>query len=114
MTDKELLEKAAKATGRKPHPIISGAWSGDSFELMKDASTYIRVPTVWNPLTDDGDALRLAVKCGINPIQCIDSVDAMHFDSCIVETEMFEDHGGDKSSATRRAITRAAAAMVKE
>ncbi|MBU9262018.1 hypothetical protein KTD13_16805 [Burkholderia multivorans] len=49
MTDKELLELAAKAAGiyarRLPH-----AWP-DRFDDDQ-----------WNPLSDDGDALRLAVR----------------------------------------------------
>lgn len=108
MTDKELLEKAAKAAGMVGYKYC------ESWKAIAQHDHGGFFGESWNPLTDDGDALRLAVKCGINPIQCIDSVDAMHFDSCIVETEMFEDHDGDVMAATRLAITRAAAAMVKE
>lgn len=106
MNEKELTENAAKAFGLRG--FISE--HRDCREFVVAGPT----PVIFSPLKDDGDALRLAVKCGINPIQCIDSVDAMHFDSCIVETEMFEDHDGDVMAATRLAITRAAAAMVKE
>lgn len=45
MTDRELLEAAAKAAG----PMFVNLLSHDK----------------WNPLADDGDALRLAVKLGI-------------------------------------------------
>ena len=52
MTDRELLELAAKAAGIKT-------------SLHKETdSLWIDGPRVWNPLTDDGDALRLAVKLG--------------------------------------------------
>jgi hypothetical protein len=51
MTDKELLHAAAKAAG-----IDVGGWNSDREALFCDASYF------WNPLADDGDALRLAVK----------------------------------------------------
>lgn len=49
MTDRELLELAAKAAGIDISSATFDGW-GD----------VIQSP--WNPLTDDGDALRLAVK----------------------------------------------------
>ena len=54
MTDKELLELAAKSVG------IKGAWSSgrEGIRTIYSQSDDL----VWNPLTDDGDALRLAVK----------------------------------------------------
>lgn len=58
MNDRELMELAAKAAGYciTPHP-------------NKDAPTYWLKHNdgtdPWNPLTDDGDALRLAVKLGL-------------------------------------------------
>ena len=48
MTDRELLELAAKAAGMPTHT------DGVGFVMAHHPS--------WNPLTDDGDALRLAVK----------------------------------------------------
>ena len=48
MTDRELLELAAKAAGIEIDPI--------------DAQHEPQDWVAWNPLTDDGDALRLAVK----------------------------------------------------
>jgi hypothetical protein len=54
MTDRELLELAAKAAGfvsyDHENSLATDMWS----------KGYR-----WNPLTDDGDALRLAVKLGI-------------------------------------------------
>jgi len=46
MTDRELLEAAAKAAGIQVHP--------DGIEWNRNEEGYR-----WNPLTDDGDALRL-------------------------------------------------------
>lgn len=105
MNERELLEMAAKAAGYE----ITGFAVGRN----KKEWAVLSCGTRWNPLQDDGDALRLAVAVGVNPIQCTDSVDAMHFDSCIVATEMFTDHGNDKVAATRLAITRAAAQIGK-
>jgi hypothetical protein len=48
MNDRELLEFAAKAAGIDVHTI-------------EDADGVVHWDG-WNPLTDDGDALRLAVK----------------------------------------------------
>jgi len=44
MTDRELLELAAKAAGRGSKWWMESVWNGPDKE--------------WNPLTDDGDALR--------------------------------------------------------
>lgn len=53
MTDRELLELAAKAAGIVLH------WH----EPTKSA--WVDGPQTWNPLIDDGDALRLAVALGL-------------------------------------------------
>jgi hypothetical protein len=92
-SDRTLLELAAKA----------------AFGIT--ATTAIE--SGWNPLTDDGDALRLAVKLGMKiypgeaypwneeyadwPIQF----------GCAVD----EDEEPDSYAATRRAIVRAAASI---
>ena len=68
----------------------------------------------WDPLTDDGDALRLAVKLGITPMQNMELGDVhVMFDGLQGELpgESYDDHGGDQYAATRRVIVRAAATM---
>ena len=59
MIDEELLELAAKATGsdfsNKLIPEVQGKRKGP---FILKGSRWVQ----WNPLTDDGDALRLAVK----------------------------------------------------
>lgn len=67
MDDQELLELAASAAGVCLHPKDQlrhsyGNWGCDTTcgVCKKDPCS-----TVWRPLTDDGDALRLAVKLGI-------------------------------------------------
>ena len=88
MTDRELLELAAKA-----------AWIDGKYSDEYGEATFIKKNTdTWNPLTDDGDALRLAVKLRLLGSE----------DSCLV-TAMYE--LGDPLAATRRAIVRAAAAI---
>lgn len=62
MNDRELLELAAKAAGiavPKQSP-----WGGfdDRLGFYELASDGSHVTSKWNPLEDDGDALRLAVK----------------------------------------------------
>ena len=95
MNDKELLELAANAAGlcftwRPYGGYISGA----------DGS----IP--WNPLTDDSDALRLAVSLGL-VITCTPSAKTSW--AGIHCYDFAEDHGDDPYAATRRAIVRAAA-----
>ena len=64
MEDRELLEMAAKAfDDPKLFANTTGApwqyWIGFCEEMHCD------VTRLWNPLEDDGDALRLAVKLGL-------------------------------------------------
>jgi len=94
--DLELLEMAAKATGNEFH---SGhiTVNGQQFEWAE-----------WNPLVDDGDALRLAVKLGIG-LEL--DLQFEHVYAIKASLAIYQDtgSGGDLLSATRRAIVRAAA-----
>ena len=96
MTDKELLELAAKAAG-----IIDGHWLGDCFWVGAYDGGY-----EWNPLTDDGDALRLAVKTGVMRGCGVDDAWNAMFAVGKLPTVPY--------AATRRAITSAAAEIGKE
>ena len=63
-TDRELLELAAKAAGLAVlWPVMR---AGAAPVAILEDSIVNTVPTFWSPLTDDGDALRLAVKLGID------------------------------------------------
>lgn len=113
MTDRELLEAAAKAAGVKydvaasaPHPV-SGAFWGLWLLFEGEPSEYAR--RYWNPLLDDGDALRLVVKLDMD----VDvSFASNQVYSCAQGGKTCaEPLSGDKYAATRRAIVRAAAAM---
>ena len=98
MTDRELLELAAKAAG------IEAAWSdGEGLVCRNDAGYRY----FWNPLTDDGDALRLAVKLKIDirPSMCGSS----KFRYAVYDGNTYGEVDSDPYAATRRAIVRAAA-----
>lgn len=97
MSDRELLELAAKAAGIEP--------LGKAFEMNGDFAGFcMPARKVWNPLTDDGDALRLAVKLGF----VIDTSGDKTFCGT-VHYDAIEHHKDDPYAATRRAIVRAAA-----
>ena len=90
MTDQELLTMAAKAAG---------------YMTLTNGQTYS--PEAgnfdWNPLTDDGDALRLAV-------QLFRDIHFWYFENSVsVGNELRVVCGDDPCAATRLAIVRAAA-----
>jgi hypothetical protein len=107
MTDRELLELAAKAAGYVSHGY--GELCGGSPSLYLQEADFTGI---WSPLTDDGDAQRLAVKLGLQIVHYSvtskgpDRVSAGRNGSPIP-------YGKDPYAATRRAITRAAAAIGK-
>jgi hypothetical protein len=113
MTDRELLEKAAKAAGIELRPIAikPASGEGDGFiGYMTDAAVW---PRGWfDPLTDDGDALRLAVKLGLlvyifhDPAMSCIRLPGEHIGGKYDEVVH---HEQDPYAATRRAIVRAAA-----
>lgn len=96
MDDRELLELAAKAVG---HAI-------DRIDAMHEPEDW----ACWNPLTDDGDALRLAVRLSLMIDTDYNSHTAVGSASLC---EILEGHSGDPLAATRRAIVRAAAEIGK-
>ena len=73
MTDRELLEMAAKAAGLPMCDELDCAADGDG--ILIGAGNGDLKP--WNPLTDDGDALRLAHALGmqLNLDECNDMND---------------------------------------
>lgn len=104
MTDRELLEKAAKAHGNIRQP------EGCADFMDDDTGDW------WNPLIDDGDALRLAVKLHLNLtlIPSHEGYEALTDVSVPAKNgviDVHEYHRDDAYAATRRAIVRAAAAM---
>jgi hypothetical protein len=115
MTDRELLDLAAKAAG-----IERGADRMDGGVSLTENGRHRSLPQ-WNPLTDDGDALRLAVKLRFHVnIFAADSSEGMQTpgfieiwgkDIDLLRVEWVE--GNDYERATRRAIVRAAAEIGK-
>ena len=119
-SDRELLELAAKAYGFGD-PEGSFIWTESEYPRGSKTSgalwNYIGwcdTAELWNPLTDDGDALRLAVTCKIalNPT-LVDGLNRDLHESAAGGvnrwTDCREKHNGDPFAATRRAIVRAAA-----
>ena len=102
-TDRELLELAARAAGIELRGWYEGAMHADDFGAMLTA-LGTGLGTWWNPLTDDGDALRLAASLGL-------VVDFSRPSAGLPFTRHSYDLsvGGNDVAATRRAITRAAA-----
>ena len=107
MTDRELLELAAKAAG------IKLVWHGTD-DPWCFATTLAGIK--WNPLTDDGDALRLAVKLKVDLIRDFDRIDIVYDNGNEAVSEYLYDlpTPTDPYAATRRAIVRAAAEIGKE
>jgi hypothetical protein len=88
--DRELLELAAKACG------------------LEEAKMRIEF-NQWNPIEDDGDALRLAVKLQIIVGRYDNYVNAAPLHDGAKEIVIWSHNELDPYAATRRAITRAAA-----
>lgn len=115
--DRELLELAAKAYwAGEIDDVVSVEWNDESQSIIythpsNQDHNGNDWALLWNPLTDDGDALRLAVKLGL---------DVDHFgNSEVVEAWVVGiqpcavEYNSDRYAATRRAIVRAAAEIGK-
>ncbi len=106
MTDRELLEKAAKAAGLGEVWYLDGSdtpYVGPRYEIGQP----VRYST-FQPLTDDGDALRLAVRLALNVAPSGTYTAVNRFGRNEFVSESF---GADPYAATRRAIVRAAASI---
>jgi hypothetical protein len=116
MTDRELLELAAKAAGLPVYESDDGTLQARPILAMKHGGGNGTMPyeQEWNPLRDDAEAFRLAVKLNLTtryepePDGAIVKVGALWHDE-------FPDYWWnewlekDAAAATRRAIVRAAA-----
>ena len=114
MSDQEMIELAAKAIS-----LPECGWMHKTFTYVKDNKF-----TTWDPLHDDGDALRLATKLRISLIHeqeymggpVLETLEATSppepgTEHRHVSTECLNEIGADEFAATRRAIVRAAAAI---
>ena len=110
MTDRELLEAAAKAAGYE----FRVETYGDDFQVLVCGG-------LWNPLTDDGDALRLFACMPFCELY-VSEIGATVFlprrgqgeGPNLKCDEYAHETNSDLQAAIRRAITRAAAAIGKE
>ena len=119
MTDREMLELAAKAGGYARHECVENS-ARDGRVVTGHYDSLLEVCI--NPLTDDGDALRLAVKLMIRvsvnrafPLGIPGSVTAEYPDrDCFYFALGEAVTNGDPYAATRLAIFRAAAEIGRQ
>jgi hypothetical protein len=121
MTDRELLELAAKAAGMtvlpydEPWPSGAKGWFYNEAGAAGLFYSAGPAPQRWNPLADDGDALRLVSKLGLE----IDQNHPLDNDEWVMAlkngqmTGACEDVDGNRCASLRRAIVRAAAEIGK-
>jgi len=94
MTDREMLELAAKAVyGEFGHQMIESGW---------------------NPLEDDGDCARMESKLSIDVEWCMYVAFVCLGLASKSFCELYANHKGDKDKARRHASTRLAAEIGKE
>lgn len=118
MEYRELLELAAKAAGHE------WRWYGAPLGPLFQIKTHNGIWIFWDPLSNDGDALRLAVKLRIDftwqpAMESVIAYPTMHDTLEITEEYMeYSDNGIPvdtyRYSALRRAIVRAAAEIGKQ
>jgi hypothetical protein len=117
-TDRELLELAAKAAG------YEFDWPTQPMIRCYEPEHPDKTHNLWNPLEDDGDALRLALDLGIavtpypiyeNPKHSVIAKVMNLFvrDGSEKSNYRVEIYGSDKYAAARKAITRVAAEIGK-
>jgi hypothetical protein len=105
MTDKELLELAAKAIDSVPYYFdgIHCGWH-----------TRQGINYNWNPLIDDGDCFRLETARGLSLKWNYSDGWVKSYNHSGAYTEFFADHNGDKDKARRYASVLAAAEIGKQ
>jgi hypothetical protein len=108
MTDRELLEAAARAAG-----MDGWRWTGSSMAKMIDPNRPESTGSIgpnWNPLVDDADAFRLGVKLRIDIWHHTAHTAAGKAPGFKIRSSGI-DSEADRPAATRRAIVMAAAAL---
>ena len=115
MTDRELLELAAKAFGFGAQNVSTNLHCWTASEYPKGTGkhgalwNYVghgNTAELWNPLADDGDAFRLAVQVELTVHHWPDEICVCNINGTINESIA---RVGDIYAATRRAIVQAAA-----
>lgn len=112
MSDRELLELAAKAVGFGQETKYGPCWTESEYPrgsglqgALWNHKGWGETAELWNPLTDDGDALRLAVK--LNMICTFES-------QCVIVEAQDGPGPVSEKSNYRRAIVRAAASLAQQ
>ncbi len=115
ISDQELLERAAKAVGMDSRMRYCDAWKGMAIYTLQDGYSG---PT-WNPLKDDGDALRLlaalpslwmlSLRFGAPTVE----MDVAWGTGSGINISEFAGEGVERRDAIRLAIVRAAAKMTQ-
>lgn len=108
--DRKLLEDAAKAAGYWDDGYRPVLRDSEGWLCIRPADDKCMFQSIWAPLSNDGDALRLAVRLRLEIVP----VDRGYVDVCLPGSEPFAcacEGGDDPYAATRRAITRAAASL---
>ncbi len=101
MTDLEMLELAAKAAGLEVHR--GDKWQSDMlFRAVPRPNSPLVANVEWNPLSDDGDALRLACRLKMNIAQG-------DFSAGVNDEVAFVRNEDDRPAVIRRLIATAAA-----
>ena len=119
MTDREMLQLAAKAAGYR---VLDENVEG--IDVCFERPGYLPVEIIgWNPRDDDGEAFRLAVRLRLHARQFPVLDDGMDEPLGMIEVWRTDDDdplhveylkaGDDRLAATRLAITRAAAEIGK-
>ncbi|MFN7883092.1 MAG: hypothetical protein ACK5PF_08785 [bacterium] len=106
MSDRELLELAAKAAGIEVMRSRLDDPMQQDMLVRQSARNAHHNNGPWNPLTDDGDALRLAVKLGMFNEGMPNAVR--------LQWELSQRGDPDPYADTRRAIVRAAAEIGRQ
>lgn len=114
MTDQELLRLAAKAAGHPDAKYVENfcnpCWFGPKSGVFigRDCGEHY----IWNPLEDDGDALRLAVRVGFSVGYAYAGRKHQDWSYAYAGSKQVSAlEVSDPCAATRRAIVRAAAAI---
>ena len=103
MTDRELLEAAAKAAGM---PAFASGATG-----LRVSHDGVRSGYIWNPLTDDGDALRLVVELMLTITMRHHESEVFDEDGMFLASESLHCPPDARRHLVRRAIVRAAAVL---
>lgn len=116
-SDRELLEMAARAAGKLFDPTVKNP---SGLEVVKDNAKCQSELELWNPLLDDGDAMRLAVKLSLTVEfssgvynYCSVFTDEQVWGASIERNVLGYSENSDPYKAARYAITEAAAKIGK-